>query len=192
MVRRIHYRHLKQLVRTAAALPGRKLDVALWQRLEPWNRALAGEEGAGGAAPPDELPAETRKEVARLRVLVAGCLSALAGRAEEVLGPALARARTSWDTVDDLVIVDGALAATLTAAGKQLEAAASQDGPVAAAAMEGLLALEAARGITSLAERRLSALIRLRVRSPQGELLPGGRPFLDLGAALAEAARAWG
>jgi hypothetical protein len=31
----------------------------------------------------------------------------------------------------------------------------------------------------------------MRVRGADADLLPGGRPFLDVGAALAEAARAW-
>ena len=71
-----------------------------------------------------------------------------------------------------------------------LERAAVRPDPVGAVALEGLLALEAARGLAALAEQRLSSLIRLRVRQTD-ELLPGGRPFLDLGAAIAEAARAW-
>jgi hypothetical protein len=62
---------------------------------------------------------------------------------------------------------------------------------VAAVALEGLLALEAACGLTTLAERRLSSLIRLRLRGRERDILPAGRPFLDLGAAFAEAARAW-
>jgi hypothetical protein len=51
--------------------------------------------------------------------------------------------------------------------------------------------LEAACGLTTLAERRLSSVIRLRLRSDDQELLPAGRPFLDLGAAISEAARVW-
>ena len=63
--------------------------------------------------------------------------------------------------------------------------------PQSAVALEGLIALEAACGLTALTEGRLSALIRLRVRTREDDLLPEGRPFLDLGAALAEAATAW-
>jgi hypothetical protein len=33
--------------------------------------------------------------------------------------------------------------------------------------------------------------VRARLRSDDTDLLPEGRPFLDLGAALAQAARAW-
>jgi hypothetical protein len=208
---------LQQLVRAAAALPGPKLDVALWHRLEPWGSVLsapASDGGAdeiapaaGGADDAGELRAATRAEVARLRALVAGCLRMLAARVEATLGPALARARQSWDRVDDLVILDAPLVAALARARQQLEAAlgpepagggpagvdataAGRNRPVVAAALEGLLALEAAEGLTTLCERRLSSLIRLRARIDE-DLLPGGRPFLDLGAALAEAAQRW-
>jgi hypothetical protein len=191
MVWTIRYRHLKQLVRTAAALPGRKLEVALWHRLEPWSTALPPKDGAPDPGPPEELPATTRSEIVRLRAVVAACLQRLARQTEEALAPALARARQSWDRFDALVIVDPPLAAALAETRRQLEAAArSTDAPVAAVAIEGLLAVEAASGLTALAENRLAALIRLRVRG-KGELLPDGRPFLDLGAALEEAAQAW-
>jgi hypothetical protein len=181
---------LKQLVRTAAALPGRKLQIALWHRLEPW--ITEAREGVTGPAEPGELPASTRTEVARLRALVATCLGHLAARLEATLAPALGRARKNWETVDHLVVIDAPLGAALKAARRELQAAAkAEDRAAAAVALEGLLTLEAATGLTALTERRLSSLIRLRVRSKDHDLLPGGRPFLDLGAALAEAAHAW-
>jgi hypothetical protein len=123
--------------------------------------------------------------------VVAATLSRLARQTEEALAPALVRARQSWDRSDDLTIIDGPLAGALAEARRELQAAAAGSDPTAAAvALEGLLAVEAGSGLAALAERRLPALIRLRVRS-RGELLPGGRPFLDLGAALQEAAQAW-
>ena len=191
----IRHSPLKQLVRSAASLPGSKLDVPLWQRLEPSWTALPGT-GAGEAARPGELPAEARREIAGLRALVAGCLQRLAARIEETLAPALARALRAWDQVDSLTIVDRGLGFALADAERALTAAARaphHPGPVRATALEGLLALEIARGLTSLCERRLSSLIRLRLHGEggDGDLLPGGRPFLDLGAALGEAARAW-
>jgi hypothetical protein len=185
---------LQQLVRAAAALPGPQLDVALWHRLEPWGTDPSGATGTDDAG---ELRAATRAEVARVRALVAGCLGALAQRVEQALGPALALARQSWDRVDDLVIVDAPLGSNLSRVRQQLEAALDSAGQdrdsraVAAAALEGLMALEAAEGLTGLCQHRLSSLIRLRVSMEDGELLPGGRPFLDVGAALAEAARRW-
>jgi hypothetical protein len=163
------------------------------------------EQGDHGAQAAAEPRAE-RAEILRLRALVAECLAALARRIDETLPAALAQARQAWDRVDDLTIIDPSLRAALGDARRWLAAAASDaTGPRGAVALEGLLALEAAFGLALLAERRLSALIRLRVRAHaqgqgegqgQGEvesedLLPSGRPFLDLGAALAEAAQAW-
>jgi hypothetical protein len=124
---------------------------------------------------------------------VAACLEGLAQRAEKALRPALARARQNWEQVDSLEIVDRPMAGSLAEARRHLQAAASGEGnhpAVCAVAVEGLLVLEAATGLTSLTERRLSSLIRLRVRLSE-DLLPEGRPFLDLGKALAEAAHAW-
>jgi hypothetical protein len=43
----------------------------------------------------------------------------------------------------------------------------------------------------SLLERRFAGVVRLRLRSERTELLVDGRPFLDVAAALSEAARAW-
>lgn len=176
------HRHLQQLVTTAAALPGPKVVLPVLQRVPQ-----AGTPGA-------ELTAEAiQQELVRLRGRVAVCLTRLSRRVDDTLVPALAGARRAWDSVGDRVIFDSETRAALAEARAALEAAVI-DPPamaVAAAATEGLLALDAACGLTSLAERRLSSLIRLRVRSEETELLPGDRPFLDLGAALAEAAKEW-
>jgi hypothetical protein len=187
------------------SLPGAKLDTAPFARLAPVGAALAPTAGAASASGAKsgamsgamtgggrEPAGDARAEIARLRGLVAECLAALAKRIDETLPAALAQARRAWDKVDDLSIIDPPLRAAL-ADGRRWLAAVAADGGRAegAVALEGLIALESAWGLTLLAERRLSALIRLRVRSADGELLPGGRPFLDLGAALAEAASAW-
>jgi hypothetical protein len=68
-----------------------------------------------------------------------------------------------------------------------------QDGRQAqrAAALEGLLAVDTAVALVRVFERRLATLLRLRLRSATPDLLPGGRPFLDLAGALAELAEAW-
>jgi hypothetical protein len=154
--------------------------------LAHWDRLTELDETIGPAAP------EVTAEPARLRALVSHALDGLARRLDELLPPALTRARQAWDKVDDLTIVDEELASVLAATRRTLVAnAACASAPVRAVAFEGLLALDAARGLTSLAERGLASLIRLRVRGSNDDLLPDGRPFLDLGAALAEAARAW-
>jgi hypothetical protein len=196
IVARIRHRHLKQLVRTAAALPGPKLDIPLWASL----RAIDLGEAAEPAAEAPRLRPEVRKEIATLRALVATCLHRLATRIEDKLAAGLAEARRAWDQADSITIVDADLGRALADARRKLGAAAdrarSGDRALAAVALEGLLVLEAACGLTTLAERRLSSVIRMRMRSPgakeeEQDLLPGGRPFLDLGAAFAEAARAW-
>jgi hypothetical protein len=156
------------------------IELAHWDRLTELGETIGPATAAVTAEP------------ARLRALVSHALDGLARRLDDVLPPTLARARQAWDKVDDLTIVDEELASLLAATRRTLvENAASDSAPVRAVAFEGLLALDAARGLTSLAERGLASLIRLRVRGSNDDLLPDGRPFLDLGAALAEAARAW-
>jgi hypothetical protein len=143
------------------------------------------EEGPG-------LDVAARAEIARLRALVAGGLQALARSLEEQFAPAIENARKAWERADDVVIVDRGLAMMLTDTRRALYRATTASPPaVRAAALEGLLAFDAACGLAGLAERRLSSLIRLRVGSPDPNLLPAGRPFLDIGRALGEAAREW-
>jgi hypothetical protein len=147
-------------------------------------------EGPGTAA--DDV--ETRRDVLRLRADVHRCLAALAHGVEQTLPRALAQADRAWEQVDDMVVIDHRLGDAIADARLALERAlAARTRVVRAVAAEGLLVLDAACGLVGLAERRLSSLIRLWVRSgrEKTDLLPGGRPFLDLGPALAEAARAW-
>jgi hypothetical protein len=210
IVARIRPRHLSQLAGTAAALPGPKLDIPLWASLRAIDLAPTGKEDENAqqgqqqaqaqAQPHDgrlDVSPELRKEIAALRGVVAACLQRLAVRIEEKLASALAEARRAWDQADSITIVDAELGRALADARRKLGAAAAAPGavnrPYAAVALEGLLVLEAACGLTTLAERRLSSMIRLRLNAPEQErdLLPGGRPFLDLGAAFTEAARAW-
>jgi hypothetical protein len=145
---------------------------------------------ADGEAP--RLDAAARLEITRLRALVAGGLRALARCLEEQFAPAIELARKAWERADDVVIVDRSVAMMLTDTRRALYRATLAPVPaVRAVAIEGLLAFDAACGMTGLAERRLSSLIRLRVNSPDPSLLPEGRPFLDLGRALGEAAQEW-
>jgi hypothetical protein len=126
-----------------------------------------------------------------LRAEVGALLRDLAARTEPALHEALTRAQNAWDQVDAVSVVDEALserAARLKADWWTL-AASNQPG-AKAAAVEGLLAIEAGLGLVALLERRLATLIRLRVAGG-GDLLPDGRPFLDVAAALHEVARGW-
>jgi hypothetical protein len=144
------------------------------------------------AAPPAAAPLSTdATEARRLRALVADGLRALAGCLEQHFGPAIEGARRAWERADDVVIVDRSLAMTLTDTRRTLyRATTAPSSHIRAVGLECLLAFDAACGLTGLAERRLSALIRLRVGTG-AELMPKGRPFLDLSRALGEAAREW-
>jgi hypothetical protein len=202
MVGSIRNRHLKQLVHSAASLGGPRLETALWRRLDGFVAALPPrpEASTGAQGEPATSPGEAaRAEIARLRGLVAGSLQALAARIEQTLGPALAGARQAWEKVDSQVLVDPTLDASLGVARRTLELAVAEPDPLGAVALEGIAVLEVARGLVALAEQRMSSLIRLRLAGagvdgqldPEGTLLPQGRPFLDLSAAIAEAGRAW-
>jgi hypothetical protein len=127
------------------------------------------------------------------RRAVAEVLLRLAQRSDDALSASLAHAGQAWEKVDAPSIVDLAFETEIAALRRRLAAAAQ---PAAAAsqravALEGLLVLDVAVALARLCERRMASLLRLRLRASSRELMPGGRPFLDLGAALHEAAEAW-
>ena len=157
-----------------------------------WAEALA----QAAAHPRAEATAQLPPGVARpadLRRDVAWILARLARRADAALATGLGRAGQSWEQVDALAIVDHQIEGDLAVTRRRLAAAAHVAAPAAqrAVALEGLLAVDAAIALARLFERRLASLLRLRLRSSTRDLLPQGRPFLDLGAALHEAAEAW-
>jgi hypothetical protein len=130
---------------------------------------------------------------AHLRRQIAALLARLARRVDEALVVALARAAQAWEQVDALSMIDMDLEGEVAVTRRRLAAAAQPSAPAAlrAVALEGLLAIDASVALARLCERRMASLLRLRLRSAAPELLPEGRPFLDLGAALHEAAEAW-
>jgi len=129
---------------------------------------------------------------AHIRKRVGEALGALAGLVEPALTAAVRRARQAWDQADALVVLDGRARAEIATLRRWLASrVATEPAGAAASALEGLLALDAAVALVRLFERRLAALLRLQLRSGDPELLPRGRPFLDLAAALREAERAW-
>jgi hypothetical protein len=204
--RGIRNRHLKGLAQTAAGLGGPKLETALWRRLEAFSAALPRKPETSERDPrPPAAPAE-HAEIVRLRALVASSLQALARQVDQTLGPALAGARQAWEKVDSQALIEPTLDASLGVARRTLELAVVKPDPIGAVALEGIAVLEVARGLVALAEQRMSSLIRLRLQQTNASqdasellgaadaeraLLPGGRPFLDLGAAIAEVGRAW-
>jgi hypothetical protein len=168
---------------TVLARPG----VPTWAVELARAEARPQDEGAGpsaraAAAPPSDLRRET-----------AALLALLARRVDEVLAAALARAAHAWEQVDAVSVMDVELESAVAETRRRLAAAAHPAVPSAqrAVALEGLLVVDAAVALARLCERRMASLLRLRMRSPSRAFLPAGRPFLDLGAALREAAEAW-
>lgn len=132
--------------------------------------------------PPDEL----RRRVGR-------ALAELGERLSIELPRTLERAMTAWDQVDALEVIDARLRrelGVLRRAAVALEA--DEDAAARAVGLESHLVVDAATGLVSLFERRLAQLVRARLRSEDPALLVDGKPFVDLGAALTEAARRWG
>src|SRR5581483_1847801 len=101
-------------------------------------------------------------------------------------------AARAWDQADTFSAIDGDAEAEIAALRRRLTAAARDgEGARRATALEGLLAVDTAVALVRLFERRLATLLRLRLRSATPDLLPDGRPFLDLARALDQLAEAW-
>jgi len=147
---------------------------------------LAALPAPGGLAPVIDGAADD------LRRAAADLLGGLTRRCEPALIAVLERAARAWDQADTFSAIDGDVEAEIAAVRRRLTAAASDgDGARRATALEGLLAVDTAVALVRLFERRLATLLRLRLRSATPELLPEGRPFLDLARALDQLAEAW-
>jgi hypothetical protein len=172
---------LQRLLQVARALPGDRDPVPAPRPAFTLAPESALTPGQGGKAP----------ALAELRAQVGALLTELAERVEPALCDALSRASSAWDQADAAPIVDDELRARAAALAERWRAAAGAWDPgTVAAALEALLAIEAALGVVAVVERRLATLIRLRL-ADGAPLLPDGRPFLDVPAALREAAGAW-
>jgi hypothetical protein len=125
--------------------------------------------------------------------MIASLLERLAARTEPALVACLLRSREEWDQADAFSVIDADLAGEIAALRRRLATGAgpASSGARRAIALEGLLVVDAAVALVRLFERRLASLLRLRLRSATPEVLPDGRPFLDLGRALQEVAEAW-
>ena len=172
---------------------------------QPGNGAVGAPEPGGqraSAGPLHQLAGMSSREgssqagaldasAAQIRGRVATALAELAALVEPSLTAAVRRARQAWDQADALVVFDARALAEVAALRRWLASGVAAGGNEAAVALEGLLAVDAAVALIRLFERRLAALLRLQLRSDEPELLPRGRPFLDLAAALREAEQAW-
>jgi hypothetical protein len=191
---------LRSLVEAAHGLPfAQDSDVpepaAATQGAAAWAEALAraAAEAAQGTSPMIPMMTSAMTPHDDLRPAISSLLSRIARRAEPELLSSLTQATAAWDQADAFAVIDGDLEAEIAATRRRLAASAS---PAAtpgrrAIALEGMLAVDAAIALVRLFERRLAALLRLRLRAPTPELLPAGRPFLDLSRALHEVAEAW-
>ena len=165
------------------------------------TRALPGERRPGpqfdwlATQRPQDLSSTPQLSAVQLRALrqrLSALLFTLSQRLQPALSDALRQAAVAWDSFDTVSVLDAALrteAQALAMAAVQLER--THDAAQRAAGLELRIALTSALGLVDLCERRLATLVRLRVQSPQRSLLPAGRPFIDIAAALAEAARGW-
>ena len=151
------------------------------------------------------LPARTIS-LFELKTRVRELIAELARRVDASLPETLAQAHGAWDQVDACKLVDKAVDDEVRELVRHAMKLELDDAPERRAlGLEARLTIDAAVGLCSLVERRLATLVRLRLRDITPEntdeepdpatlaarLLPEGRPFLDLGAALHETARRW-
>lgn len=185
--------------------PGDREGARLRLLRETAGALVAAPDGAGAlAGGADEA---LRERAAALRGRAAETLGLLSAHAARELPAALSRALVHWDQAGEISLLP---AAARAAAQKAQEAAqqALEDlrglrcrAPAALglllAAAETMSAIDSACTLLRAVELRFVPLLRERLRraadlSPRDALLPGGAPFLDLGAALLHVARAFG
>jgi hypothetical protein len=138
------------------------------------------------------LGAPTAEFARGLAEQVRDFLRYLAARLDHELPLALTRAVSAWDHFDAVCLLDGVAERSAT----ELRLGCthllgSEDASLRARGIEIALTVDTASRLVRLIERRLAALVRLRSRASDDALLPEGRPFLDLAAALEETARLW-
>jgi hypothetical protein len=139
----------------------------------------------------DAAPA-VMPDVVKLRRDLGALLTELGMRVEPALAAALTRASGIWDQVDAFTVLDGATMVRVEEHRLLWQALLLSEKPLArAAATEALMTMDACVGLVALLERRLATLVRLRMRDEDTRLMLDGRPFLDVGAALKAAGRAW-
>lgn len=154
-------------------------------------RAVAAEPASPAELALSAEPARAERD--DLRPAIGALLGRLAARAEPALVACLRRSREEWDQADSLSVIDTDVEDELAALRRRLAGIAGSAASAArrAIALEGLLVVDASVALVRLFERRLASLLRLRLRSATPDVLPEGRPFLDLGQALHEVAEAW-
>ena len=148
---------------------------------KPWRPAGATESVTEAAPTAEGVRRQVRSTLARMATLL-----------DERLPNVLRTATWAWEKTGSMAILDEEALQILTLARQDLRYAVLMGDPqVVALATEGLWALRTAFSVISLLETRLPSLIRLRTRMEDRDLMPQGRPFLDLAPALSELARRW-
>ena len=137
-----------------------------------------------------------RRSLSELRVATGEWLLALSIHIDETMAQAMADVETRWDAFDRVPLAPFHMRARgfdLRESWRpwlsQRTAGATEDGPQAAT--EAVWTIEAVIALVQTLERRLAALVRAEVSRPGGRLRVGSRPFLDVGLAIREVARAW-
>jgi len=116
----------------------------------------------------------------------------MANLIESRLPEALRSATWAWENTGSMALLNEEALEMLILARQDLRHAVLTGEPaVVALATEGLWALRTAFSVISLLQTRLPSLIRLRTRMEDQDLMPHGRPFLDLAPALSELGRRW-
>jgi hypothetical protein len=168
---------IERLLATARALPGEKELAPL--AIAPVSTSTA-----------DTGDPATTQRLVDLERRVGALLTELADRLEPALTTALDRAVRAWDQADDLTVLDDKLLLRARDLSARWHVAAAAGDVTAPRAIEACLAIEAATDLVRLLEQRLATFIRLHLQL-SSELLPKGRPFLDIAAAIRELARRW-
>ena len=116
----------------------------------------------------------------------------MASLIESRLPEALRSAPWAWENTGSMALLNEEALEMLMQARQDLRHAVLHGEPaVVALATEGLWALRISFSVISLLQTRLPSLIRLRTRMEDQDLMPDGRPFLDLAPALSELGRRW-
>jgi len=167
---------LQQLVDTARSLPGDRVSLPLVS-VPP----------AGDPAEGQDLP-----DMRVLRRQLGMILADLARVLEPEMVRAMSQAMRSWDQADAVNVLSPMITERIQKhRALWLKLRGSSTPGDDAAAVEALLTIDTTVALLTLVEKRMATLVRLRLRSETPELVPQGRPFLDVAAALQEAARAW-
>lgn len=165
------------------------------QRLSAAAKRLPGDVEKVALPRPAPLEGAARggvSDATMLRPALAALLLELGARVEPALDAALTRASGIWDQMDAFTVLDGALRVVIEEHRLGWQALLESSSAASrAAATEALMTLDACVGLVALMERRLATLVRLRMRDQDTRLMVDGRPFLDVGAALKAAGRAW-